>query len=437
MKVTALKASALLALALVLSAVAIAQARAQAPAWASADEAQRAQQVVRAAECALFKVKSFVNSIMQNESVKSRLEGLGLMDDLQGNASLLEQAEALVTEAKESLAAGNYTGAMVCAVEAMRICKDVCRNVHKILELAGLEIETSERPEVQAQGILVAVNRSLERIERLKALVEGLKLPQVEEIKEKLSKAEGLLDIDEIKGLLSSGNVSEAAHGLAEANKLIGQAYGLLHSTAKERIVERMERYRAKIRERFEGIVNNMSEEELGQAIRRLGFLDVGKLKKFIDDLIEQARGIAKVRTDEALQKLREARDKLKELAKIYIAKRLPPIAEEPSLDVSVEVFKERVGVVVRVTVKNVGRTTILFPNTAFGSVVEKEVDGRWIPYYSPISAQVIVKLEPGEERSFSIRLFRPEPGHYRVAVHGFVEKAMTPVFAWAEFTIK
>ena len=437
MKVTALKASALLALALVLSAVAIAQAHAQAPAWAPADEVQRAQQIVRAAECALFKVKSFVNSIMQNESVKSRLEGLGLMDDLQGNASLLEQAEALVTEAKESLAAGNYTGAMVCAVEAMRICKDVCRNVHKILELAGLEIETSERPEVQAQGILVAVNRSLERIERLKALVEGLKLPQVEEIKEKLSKAEGLLDIDEIKGLLSSGNVSEAAHGLAEANKLIGQAYGLLHSTAKERIVERMERYRAKIRERFEGIVNNMSEEELGQAIRRLGFLDVGKLKKFIDDLIEQARGIAKVRTDEALQKLREARDKLKELAKIYIAKRLPPIAEEPSLDVSVEVFKERVGVVVRVTVKNVGRTTILFPNTAFGSVVEKEVDGRWIPYYSPISAQVIVKLEPGEERSFSIRLFRPEPGHYRVAVHGFVEKAMTPVFAWAEFTIK
>jgi len=437
MKVTALKASALLALALVLSAVAIAQAHAQAPAWASADEAQRAQQVVRAAECALFKVKSFVNSIMQNESVKSRLEGLGLMDDLQGNASLLEQAEALVTEAKESLAAGNYTGAMVCAVEAMRICKDVCRNVHKILELAGLEIETSERPEVQAQGILVAVNRSLERIERLKALVEGLKLPQVEEIKEKLSKAEGLLDIDEIKGLLSSGNVSEAAHGLAEANKLIGQAYGLLHSTAKERIVERMERYRAKIRERFEGIVNNMSEEELGQAIRRLGFPDVGKLKEFIDDLVKQARGIAKVKIGEALQKLGEARDKLKELAKIYIAKRLPPIAEEPSLDVDVEVFKERVGVVVRVTVKNVGRTTILFPNTAFGSVVEKEVDGRWIPYYSPISAQVIVKLEPGEERSFSIRLFRPEPGHYRVAVHGFVEKAMTPVFAWAEFTIK
>jgi HEPN domain-containing protein len=437
MKVTALKASALLALALVLSAVAIAQAHAQAPAWAPADEVQRAQQIVRAAECALFKVKSFVNSIMQNESVKSRLEGLGLMDDLQGNASLLEQAEALVTEAKESLAAGKYTGAMVCAVEAMRICKDVCRNVHKILELAGLEIETSERPEVQAQGILVAVNRSLERIERLKALVEGLKLPQVEEIKEKLSKAEGLLDIDEIKGLLSSGNVSEAAHGLAEANKLIGQAYGLLHSTAKERIVERMERYRAKIRERFEGIVNNMSEEELGQAIRRLGFPDVGKLKKFIDDLIEQARGIAKVKIGEALQKLGEARDKLKELAKIYIAKRLPPIAEEPSLDVDVEVFKERVGVVVRVTVKNVGRTTILFPNTAFGSVVEKEVDGRWIPYYSPISAQVIVKLEPGEERSFSIRLFRPEPGHYRVAVHGFVEKAMTPVFAWAEFTIK
>jgi len=435
MRFTALKASALLALALVLSAIAIAQAHAQAPAWAPADEAQRAQQIVRVAECALFKVESFVNSTVQNESVKSRLEELDLMDDLQGNASLLEQAEALVMEAKEGLAAGSYTRAVMCAVEAMRICKDVYRNVHKILELAGLEIETFERPEVQAQGILVAVNRSLERIERLRALVKGLELALLQ-VEEKLSKAERLLDIDEIEELLSSGNVSEAAHRLAEANKLIGQAYGLLHSTAKERMVERVERYRAKIRERLEGIINNMSKEELDQAIRRLGFPSVGKLKEFIDDLVEQARGMAKVRAGEALQKLREASDKLKEFVKIYIAKRLPPIAEEPVLDVSVEVFKERVGVVMRVTVKNIGRATILFPNTAFGSVVEKEVDGRWIPYYSPISAQVIVKLEPGEERSFSIWLFRPEPGHYRVAVYGSIEKAMTPVSAWAGFTI-
>ena len=415
---------------LVLSA--ITQAYAQAPARAPVDDAQRAQQTVGVAECALFKVESFVNSTMQNVNVTSELEKLGLMDDLQGNASLLEQAEALVAEAKENLEAGNYTEALMNAVEAMKICREVFRNVHKILELAGLEVE---RPEVQAQGILVAVNRSLERLERLEAVVEGLE-QALSQVKEKLSKAKELLAIDEIKGLLSSGNVSEAARRLAEANKLIGQAYGLLHSTAKERVAERVERYRAKIGERLEGIVKNMSKEELDQAIKKLGFPSANKFREFVDDLVERAKEKAKDRIDEALQRLREASEKLKEFAKIYIAKRLPPIAEGPALELSVEVSEERLGVVVRVTVKNVGNAAILFPNAAFGSVIEKEVNGEWIPYYSPISAQVVVKLGPGEERSFPIRLFRPEPGHYRVSVRGFSEKAMIPVSAWAEFTI-
>lgn len=420
---------------LVLSA--ITQAYAQAPAWAPADDAQRAQQTVGVAECALFKVESFVNSTMQNVNVTSKLEELGLMGDLQGNASLLERAKALVTEAKKDLAAGNCTEAVMNAVEAMRVCREVCRNVHKILELAGLEVERPERPEIQAQGILVAVNRSLERVERLEAVVKGLEgaLSQVEE---KLSEAKKLLDeiLDKIKGLLSSGNVSEAAHRLAEANKLIVQAYGLLHSTAKERVAERVERYRAKIGERLEGLVKNMSKEELDRAIKKLGFPSVNKFREFVNDLVERAKEKAKDKIDEALQRLREASDKLKEFAKIYIAERLPPIAERPALDLSVEVSKKRPGVVVRVTVKNVGNATILFPNAAFGLIIEKEVNGGWIPYYSPISAQVIVKLGPGEERSFSIQLFRPEPGHYRVSVLGFSEKAMIPVSAWAEFTI-
>ena len=434
MKVTALKASALLALALVLSAIAIAQAHAQAPAWAPADEAQRAQQIVEVAERALFRVESFISSIEQNESLMSRLEELNLADDLRGNASLLEQARALLSEAKEGLEAGNYTEAIMKAIEAMRICREVCRNAHEVLELAGLEPK-AERPEVQAQGILVAVNRSLERIKRLEALISelGQALSQVEDIKAKLSEAGSLLDV--IERLLAEGNVSEAARRLAEANKLIGQAYGLLHFVAKAEVAKRVERFRERIMERFNEVAKNMSQEELRKVMEELGFANASEFKKLLEEMVRQARERVSVKIDEALQRLKGVSERLKEF-KTYVAKKVSPATEVPALSVSVEVSKERLWVIVKVKVKNVGNTTILFPNTACGLVIEREVDGEWTPYYTPISAQLIVKLKPGEERDFSVRLFRPEPGHYRAVVRGFSELAMVPASACAEFTI-
>jgi len=433
MKVTALKALALLALVLALSAMAIAQAHAQAPAWAPADEAQRAQHMVEVAEIALFKVESFINSTKQNESLMSKLEELGLADDVEGNASLLGQAKALLMGAKDCLAEEYYDEAAVKAIEAMRICREVFRSVHKALELAGLEVR-AERPEVQAQGILVAVNRSLERIGRIEGLVaQADELAQAGEL---LKEAKALLNTSEIERLLSAGNVSEAAHRLAEANRLIADAFRLLKSKAEEKIPERVERFRAKIMERIEEVAKKMSEKELREAMKKLGLTDLNKFKELVDELVKQAKERARVKIEEGLKRLEEVRNKLKEFTKIYIAKRAPPIAEGLALSASVEVSKEKLWVMVKVTVKNVGNATILFPNAAYGSVIEKEVDGRWIPYYTPISAQVIVRLGPGEEKSFSIKLLRPEPGHYRVVVRGFHEGTMTPTSAWAEFTI-
>jgi len=438
MRITALKASALLALALALSAIAIAQAHAQAPAWAPADEAQRAQRIVEVAERALFKVESFISSIEQNGSLMSRLEESNLADDLRGNASLLEQARALLTEAKEGLEAGNYTEATMKAIEAMRICREVCKNVHEVLEVAGFEPK-AERPEVRAQGILVAVNRSLERIERLEALVQRLDraLPLIEDVEDKLEEAKSLLDVEYIKQLLAAGNVSEAAKRLARANELIGQAYGLLHSVAKAEVAKRVERFRERIMERFNEVAKNMSQEELRKAMEELGFANASEFKKLLEEMVRQARESVNVKIDEALQRLKEVSDRLKGFTKIYVAKRASPATEVPALSINVEVSKERLWVIVKVKVKNVGNATILFPNTACGLVIEKEVDREWTPYYTPISAQLIVKLRPGEERDFSVRLFRPEPGHYRAVVRGFSEVAMVPASAYAEFTIR
>ncbi|MCC6024303.1 MAG: hypothetical protein LM600_06335, partial [Thaumarchaeota archaeon] len=60
---------------------------------------------------------------------------------------------------------------------------------------------------------------------------------------------------------------------------------------------------------------------------------------------------------------------------------------------------------------------------------------GKWVFYCSPISAQVITKLGPGEFKALDLR-FKAEPGLYRAVVSGLAEGTMQPVAGSAEFTI-
>jgi hypothetical protein len=420
------RASTVLALlAVMLAFSTVVQVHAPAP----SDDAQRAEHMVKTAETALFKVESFINSTTQNANATGKLEILGLMDDFSGNASLLEQAKALIAEAEADIAAGNYTDAMMKAMEAMKVCRDVFKNIHKILEEAGVEVgaERSEI-EIQAQGLLVAINRSLERIERIEAI-----LPEVEGLDE----AKELLNVTEVEQLLREGNVTEVAHRLAEANQLIAQAFKQLKSKAEEKMAERVEKFKEKIEEKLGEIAGKMNETMLGEAMRKFGFGNMSEFKTFIEEFVRQAKEHLKTgNVGEAVGKLKEIGEKVKEFAKAYEAKKIPPVSENLSLSVSVEVYAEKHWTVVKITVENSGNATILFPNSAFGSIVEKNVGGKWVPYYSPISAQVVVRLNPSEAGSFSIKLFKPEAGQYRVVVHGFSAKTMTPVSASAEFTI-
>ena len=60
---------------------------------------------------------------------------------------------------------------------------------------------------------------------------------------ELLEEAEQLLDIEAAKEMLADGNVTDVAHNLAEANKLIGQAYQLLKREAAKRVWARVKLY--------------------------------------------------------------------------------------------------------------------------------------------------------------------------------------------------
>jgi tetratricopeptide (TPR) repeat protein len=417
---------------ILLAVVLVSSAFAQTHATALAEDAQRAKQIVKVAEMALFRVESFINSTLQNTNVTARLESLGLVDSLNKNISLLGQAKSLLLEAKADLETGNYTGAIMEAMEAMRLCKDIFKNVHEILEQAGVKAE-SERPEIQAQGLLVAVNRSIERINRIKAV-----LPEdASDIRKLLDEASSLLNITKIKQLLSEGKVAEAAHILAEANKLIAQAFMLLKSKAEERLAERAEKFRVGIGRQIDEIAGKINTTELNEMLHELNFKTIDGLKDFVREIVNQAKEYLKAgKIGEALERLREISRKIKEFTKAYRARRLPSISENLSLNVNVEVSEGKHWTLVKVTVKNAGNVTIIFLNGAFGSIIEKNVDGKWIPYYSPISMQRVVKLKPDEEKSFLIKLLGLEAGQYRVIVHGFSEITMTPASASAEFIV-
>jgi hypothetical protein len=426
------------------------------------DEKQRAELTIRSAQIALFKAESFIN---YTKSALSKANATELAKEaLDSATALLNEAKSLLDEAKAYFEQGAYENATLKAMEAMRLCREAYRTLHESLEEKGLvKPERPEMPEVQGRGILVAVNRSLERIERLEALIGSKDVPQ--QIIDNLAKAEGLLSIEEIRHLLDTGNVSEAAKGLAEAEKLIGQAYGLLHSTAKARIAERIEKYKLKVLEKLEELGKAVNATALSKALQGLGLRNIEELKKLVEDHVKEAKEKAKAGIEKALQKLEEVREKLEELRKSLPRMVKPPVeilptptppapsppvtppspptptpptppkSYEAKLSVKAEAIREGKYAIVKVVVENTGNVTILFSNAALGLVIEKKVDGKWVFYCSPISAQVITKLGPRESKALDLRI-KAEPGLYRAVVKGLAEGTMQPIMAFAEFTI-
>jgi len=446
----------LLALAFVVALAPLSTTRAQAqPAQYPVDEKQRAELTIGSAQIAISKAESFINYA---KTTLSKANATELAKEALDNATaLLDRAKALLDDAKACFAQGAYENATLKAMEAMRLCREAYRTLHESLEEKGLvKPERPEVPEVQGRGILVAVSRSLERIERLEGLIEKLKavLPQVSG---NLAEAKELLS--QIQQLLVAGNVSEAAKRLAEAEKLIGQAYGLLHSTAKARIAERIEKYKSKVLGELEELGKAVNATALEEALKGLGIKNFEELKKVLQERIEEAKKVAEERKEKveeaikkAIERLEDIRRMLPELKKrirppiIIIPPPQPPIRPRPEpipprppfeAQLTVKAEATRVGnhAIVKVVVENTGNVTILFSNAALNLVIEKKVGGKWVFYYSPISAQVITKLGPRETKALDLRI-KAEPGLYKAVVKGLAEGTMQPIMAFAEFTI-
>ncbi|MBS7634478.1 hypothetical protein KEJ34_03135 [Candidatus Bathyarchaeota archaeon] len=397
------------------------------------DEERKAEIIVNNASKAEERVIALVDRIKANETLINLINDSEFKDAFWGNVSLIKNGSDLLDEAEADLKDGNYTDAISEAMEAMGIFKNVWVNIHGILCALGItEAEAEGKPEVQAQGLLVAINRSLERIKRIEGLAEGL------EIKALLD-AKALLNLTEVKSLLEQGNVSDVAHMLAEANKLIAEAHKALKANAEAKMAERMERFRIRIMERLEAMVGKLNEADLDEIIGEMGFRNMGEFRQALNNLIKEAREHAEAgEMGYALGKLKNLGEKFKGFARRFVARTVPPEAQEenPALEVWVEKRALKNQVVLSITVKNTGNCDIEFPNAALGLVIEKNVTGEWIPYYKPVSVQVLVNLEPGESKEITIRIVKPDEGDYRATVNGWSKITLKPVTASAEFSI-
>lgn len=137
--------------------------------------------------------------------------------------------------AKDNLLNENLEYAIGNATEAFQIFREVFKALHSMLGEAGYGLGDV----INASGLITAMDRALQRIERLREIIPE----DSQEINKLLNEAEGYLNIEKAIKLLSQGKINETAHRLAEANKLIAQAHKLLKNKAQQLNVKRLKSF--------------------------------------------------------------------------------------------------------------------------------------------------------------------------------------------------
>ncbi|UCC58165.1 MAG: hypothetical protein JSW14_07390 [Candidatus Bathyarchaeum sp.] len=274
---------------------------------------RRAERIVEIADSAGQRVADLIDLVYVNETVLELIENATLLEDLENNVTRYTQGMENVTNAYDALEAEDYEGAIANATQALHIFKEVLRSIHIILR----QSEVQRGQIVDAQGLLVAMGRALERIERLRELLDLLP-EDSEEALALLDEATNYLDIDEARLWLLDGNVTETAHNLTQANQLISQVHRLLRDQAKilntwriHNFLSGIHRTRIRLRDRFwaahyEGV-------NVTAVLESLGYQNMTEFTQTIQNMTETAQGkIADIR--EAIEDLKEIGRTIREM---------------------------------------------------------------------------------------------------------------------------
>ena len=276
----------LIAMALLVSVV-LAVAPASAVLYGQAQiQATPAEELVDLAEKAEQQVQNLIDLVYSNETALQKIEDVGLLDELEGNVTFFDEGEVNLAAAYEALDAADYDGAVDYATEALGVFREVFSSIHVILEAAGLQ----KGHLVDNQGLLEAMTRQLQRIDRLREL-----LPEdaPEEIKQLLDDAEALLDVDAARALLLEGKSSEVVSSLQEAKLLISQVYDYLKAQAEEsnawRIDGYCERVRERIRERFQQ--GSQMGIDFTDVLESMGYQSENQFMETLQNMTQTAQG--------------------------------------------------------------------------------------------------------------------------------------------------
>jgi tetratricopeptide (TPR) repeat protein len=247
-----------------------------------------AEKAVEFADRAEQRVQDLIDLVNANVTALTAIEDAGLLEQFDGNVTLFGYGAENVTAAYIALEAEDYEGAIANATQALQNFREVFRSIHIILRDSGVQ----KGEIVDAQGLLVAMRRSLERIEQLRTLLpenamEALGL---------LDNATNYLDIDVARVWLLEGNVSETAHNLTQANQLISQVHRLLVEQAKKLNTWRMNNYlrgifrtRERMWQKFQSA--NTEGVDVDAVLQSLGYQNMTEFMQTLQNMTDTAQG--------------------------------------------------------------------------------------------------------------------------------------------------
>ncbi|RJS87777.1 hypothetical protein CW704_01800 [Candidatus Bathyarchaeota archaeon] len=251
--------------------------------------ALRAQRMLEIANRTAMRIEFFIEKIYDNETLIGVLEDDGLLSDLEGNVALFRNATDLLDEASAAINASDYEGAIANVTEAMKTFREVYRAIHRII---GKHVAALNNSGI-ARGLIVAMQRALDRIERIEML------PLINEnVTSLLNEAKQYLNITAAKEMLAEGNVTEVAHNLARGNQLISQAYQLLRKEARMMIWKRMDRFLNNMERSSRRILVKIAlAKKMGvnvsAVLEELGYKNETEFKENLLKMIMAARGKA------------------------------------------------------------------------------------------------------------------------------------------------
>ena len=225
--------------------------------------------------------KAYEHTWELRERARERGINVTAADDLIG------QGDAKLTEARDALVAGDYAKAIQDAKEAQLMFRNALGSLDGLAELAEAEEDEGGR----AKGLLVAIEQTEDRIQRIADVINGITpTPEnqqyIDEVNGNLTEAQQNIADARAELEKEEPDITAAADLHSEANKNVEEALKALKSIGDWTVSWRAESFLNGIKNKLENVNDQLDRaEDRG--------IDVSALRERltdVDDLIDSAR---------------------------------------------------------------------------------------------------------------------------------------------------